>query len=110
MYSSAVFCRDGKEIWSVVHKGEDGPDHLVAEGMLPAPFEKTSHEYRELQSNQDPADEFRTDYMFEVPLILAQEITGFKHDEVPEEEQQEETKELIVTAEWIPRKRGFPDR
>ena len=79
MCSSASFWKDGNEIWSLFHFSNNTVEHLETNGVLPAEFDGIEKEYRALQSedgSQDPV----VDYMIEIPMILATQLTSFRHN------------------------------
>jgi hypothetical protein len=83
MNSLATEWRDGKQVWSVSHDGSEGGDRLDVEGQLPDVFEELRHEATAAQaeSNADEGGE-GVNFVFDIPLDLAAEITGFRHDEL----------------------------
>jgi hypothetical protein len=82
MFSSAMLWRGGDEVWSAAHDAQQGIFDLVASGELPSSFDdlqrRTFHE-QEAEGGQAA----NVDLVFDVPLLLAKELTGFKHDEKP---------------------------
>lgn len=80
MASSSELWNQGKRKWKISHKGENGPKGLEAFGELPECFKgiKAEMEQAQLAEGGDAAD---VDYIFEIPLKVAQSIVGFKHDE-----------------------------
>jgi hypothetical protein len=80
MASSAELWSGGKRKWWLSHEGEDGPKGLATDGALPAPFQTIRSEMEKVQL-EEGGDEADVDYIFEIPLRLAQSIVGFKHDE-----------------------------
>ncbi len=79
--------RDGKLVWSVSHDGSDGGEELAVEGQLPEVFEELKQEaiaaQTELRTDADGEDEGEeVNFVFDIPLDLAAEITGFRHDEL----------------------------
>jgi len=81
MASQASFWRDGVRIWRVDHESERGERDLRAEGEPPVTL--AAHRERALQAEQaeEPGD-LTVDYIFDVPVNLAAEIVGYRHDEV----------------------------
>jgi hypothetical protein len=71
--SLATEWKDGRLIWSVSHDGSEGGDQLAVEGQLPDVFDELKHEADALQV---------ADVVFDIPLDLAAELTGFRHDEM----------------------------
>jgi hypothetical protein len=77
MFSSAEEWRDGERIWAAEHVGENGEvDDLTERGSPPARLEEIRASIRKKQEGRKDVD-----YGFEIPLELAKEIVGFKHDE-----------------------------
>jgi hypothetical protein len=70
----------GERQWRLSHEGEDGPKGLATEGALPQSFPAIRKEMEEAQlaAGGEDAD---VDYIFEIPLKVAQVLVGFKHDE-----------------------------
>lgn len=80
MASSAdLWSRGGREWW-ISHEGENGPKGLSFEGELPDCFASIRAEMESAQSAAG-GDGAGVDYIFEVPLKVAQSVVGFKHDE-----------------------------
>lgn len=77
MFSSAELWRDGALAWRVSHRG-DGEDirDLTVTGTPPLEFEEIR---ARLFARQD-ADDGRTDYVFDIPVELAEGMSGFRHD------------------------------
>jgi hypothetical protein len=79
MVSVASGWKDGRKVWSVRHDAQRDMEHLQTEGELPAAF--TSIRDR-LRSEQQAAGGGKADvdYIFAVPVELAQALTGYRHD------------------------------
>jgi hypothetical protein len=77
MASSAELWSGGRRKWWLSHKGEDEPKGLATDAALAAPFQtiRSEREKVQLEEGDDEAD---VDYIFELPLQLAQSIVGFK--------------------------------
>ena len=80
MASSAEFWSGGVRIWWISHEGENGPKGLSTDGDLPEGFSPIRIEMEEAQRSAG-GDDVGVDYLFEIPLRVAQSIVGFKHDE-----------------------------
>jgi hypothetical protein len=80
MASSAELWSRGKRKWWLSHEGEDGPKGLDTDGDLPESFPAIRKTMEEAQ-HAEGGDDADVDYMFEIPLKLAEELVGFKHDE-----------------------------
>jgi hypothetical protein len=70
----------GVRIWWISHEGENGPKGLSTAGKLPESFSSIRNEMEKAQRTAG-GDGAGVDYLFEVPLRVAQSIVGFKHDE-----------------------------
>lgn len=81
MYASAALWRGGACLWKVVHESDQGIYHLAVEGEPPAAFEAVRDEYV-AQQDAEGGEDAGVDFIFEVPLRLARDIAGYKHDEV----------------------------
>jgi hypothetical protein len=80
MASSSELWSSGKQRWWLSHEGENGPEGLSVKGNLPEVFPAIRKEMGELQLAEG-GDDADVDYIFEIPLKVAQSIVGFKHDE-----------------------------
>jgi hypothetical protein len=80
MASSAEYWSGGKRQWWIAHRGDDGPRGLATDGDLPECFAAIRRDMEEAQraAGGEGAD---VDYLFDVPLKVAQTLVGFKHDE-----------------------------
>jgi hypothetical protein len=79
MASSAELWSGGKRKWWISHEGENGPKRLDTDGELPEPFSGIRQEMETAQLAEDESDA-DVDYIFEIPLNVAEKIVGFKHD------------------------------
>jgi hypothetical protein len=80
MASSSELWSCGSRKWWISHEGENGPKGLSFEGELPECYSSIRAEMEKSQ-NAAGGDEAGVDYIFEIPLKVAQSIVGFKHDE-----------------------------
>ena len=80
MVSSSEGWGSGKRLWRVEHDGQESTRNLTTSGLLPDPFAKVHAQAIEDQDAED-AGAREVDFFFEVPLVLAWEVVGFKHDE-----------------------------
>ncbi len=80
----------GREVWGVRHDGADPSGaHLAVTGEVPAAFEAIRARIYAEQNDADRAAEQGTDgshglevdLIFEIPIDLARELTGFRHDD-----------------------------
>jgi hypothetical protein len=90
MISYASLWRESRHIWEVRHQpSKEQPEHLVFWGDLPPAFigiwDAALQKQRELDARRKPG-EWGVDYLFDVPLDAAAEITGFWHYRGPGKE------------------------
>lgn len=78
MVSAASCWRNGSLAWSAVHDAERGLLDLEETGTLPADL--PSLRARALAQHEADGDD-EVDYMFEVPVELAQAAVGFRYDQ-----------------------------
>jgi hypothetical protein len=76
MFSSAEFWQGGQNLWKVEHSSENGLRHIHSTGAPPDSLKEVVAE-----ANREQDKDSEVDCFFEVPLILARELCGFKHDE-----------------------------
>lgn len=85
MTSLAMEWRDGKQVWSVYWDGAATEKTLQVEGQLPESFDAIKEDITNLQAEMDreaqDGEGGEADIVFELPLDLAEEITGFRHDQ-----------------------------
>jgi hypothetical protein len=79
MYSSSFFYRNGNREWKITHHPEDGVEGIEAEGVLPAEFELIRSDLEKRQKEAGDAE--GVDYIFDVPLKMAENICGYAHDQ-----------------------------
>ncbi len=78
--ASAVYAyQDGVKQWDVTHEAEKGPSHLSEHGQLPFTYASVKESLLEKQKSGDAANE-GVDYVWEIPVTLAYEVVGFRHD------------------------------
>lgn len=80
MASSAELWKGGSRKWWISHRGENGPKGLETEGELPECFAPIRKQMEDAQ-RAEGGDDADVDYIFEIPLKVAQALVGFKHDE-----------------------------
>ncbi len=80
MYSSAEYWCSGLRKWSAAHDAQKGMYNLETNGVLPSSFENLKIK---VSTDQDAegGEKADVDLIFDLPLLLASELTGFKHDE-----------------------------
>ena len=80
MASAAREYRRGRREWEVVHDSSYGRDDLAVSGR---PSEQLADIHRRLAAQNEaqvPDGWPRVDYLFDVPVELAERETGFRHD------------------------------
>ena len=80
MASSAELWSRGGRTWFVSHEGENGPKGLESNGVLPDSFAAIKQKMEAAQVAEG-GDDAGVDYIFEIPLRVAESVVGFKHDE-----------------------------
>jgi hypothetical protein len=80
MFSSCALWRNGRQVWSVRHRGDRSSLDLVEAGRLPAEYAASRDHFigKQKAAGRQEAD---VDYVFELPLQLAKQFVGFQHDE-----------------------------
>ena len=79
MFCSAEEWSGGKLIWKVSHESEKGLRHLEERGSPPGQYLAVKERLLAAQQQEDEGAR-EVDYVFDVPLELAEAIAGFKHD------------------------------
>jgi hypothetical protein len=103
MVSSMAFWKDGERKWRVVHDAREGIYHLASEGDPPASYAGLVDTYRK-QQDEEGGNIADVDMIFEVPLALGVELTGFRYDgDVPGEDSS--PYEVLETASAAPKER-----
>jgi len=79
MFSSASSYANGSLVWRVKHDAQQGIKHLSSTGSTPPQLGEI---HDRLMDKQDAAGGInaRVDYIFDVPVALAQSITSYRHD------------------------------
>lgn len=79
MASDASLYKGGSLIWSVAHESEKGIYDLVVDGQLPDGFEELKNRTKEEQKREG-GSQAEVDLIFDIPVLVAQQICGFRHD------------------------------
>lgn len=74
-FSSTELWENGERIWHVEHAGEVDEHNISFQGKIPQRF-------HELLATVEPddSDNLNGHYHMDIPLIIASEISGFRHD------------------------------
>jgi hypothetical protein len=81
MWSSAEAWKNGNLLWRVTHASESGRRHLEEHGLFPGQYLAVKERLLAAQQREDDGAR-EVDYVFDVPLELAEAIVGFKHDRI----------------------------
>jgi hypothetical protein len=81
MFSESAGWKDGRQLWRVRHEGENGPVGLEEEGTFPAEYAPIRERLAKQQESEGGATA-DVDYLFDIPVVLAQTFVGYKHDEI----------------------------
>jgi len=83
MASDCLAWQDGTKLWEVEHvPDEDDVNHLVVEGTPPPAFEAIAARFRDQQAEEDRENsEMPVDYIWEIPIELANALCRYRHDE-----------------------------
>ena len=79
MFSSAECWRNGGRFWSGQHDAQRGIEHLAAEGERPPRLSSVRDELRTKQAAAG-GRKVVVDYIWDVPVVLAHESAGWRHD------------------------------
>ena len=81
MASTCASWQEGKKKWSVEHENERGMLDVKTSGKVPENFSALKEKLIREQEAEGGANA-DVDHLFDLPLELAKQYTGFKHDEV----------------------------
>ena len=79
MYCTVAAWQSGKELWSVVHDAQEGILHLAVNGTPPTSFAAIRDRLvadQKIEDSQNP----KVDHIFDIPVELAKELTGYRYD------------------------------
>lgn len=103
MFSMSARWKNGRKIWSVSHVGEDGERHIKKSGTPPKSYEL----HKAAQLAKQAKDNEGVDYVYELPFLLAEEVSGVKIDD---EMSLAECKfDVLVLPRWKHWKRKLAD-
>ncbi len=80
MVSQVIHRHGNGSSWSVAHVSEHGLFDLKVEGTPPDFFETIKAKQIAEQNAENEADALNVDHIFDVPILLAEHVTGFRHD------------------------------
>jgi len=76
MFASVAAFKDGSLSWRIVHDAQLASDHLLVEGAPPE-----SLAYIRTEQFARVSEDREVDFIFDIPIRVAQELVGFRHDE-----------------------------
>jgi hypothetical protein len=79
MFSAAHCYANGQEAWSVSHDSQKGRYEISTRGTLPPAFAPIKIRLSAKQDDSGGAAS-NVDYTFDIPVELAAELTGYRHD------------------------------
>ena len=82
MVGGAEYWRDGQRRWGVMHDAQQAIEHLLVDGVPPPEFHRIREAAFAAQAAEGAAPE--ADHIFDVPLELAAQLTGYRHDKITE--------------------------
>ena len=80
MFSTVAAWESGKEIWSIVHDAQKNILDLEVKGTPPESFTKIRDRLM-AQQHAEGVEEPEVDHIFDVPVEVAKELTGFRYDQ-----------------------------
>jgi hypothetical protein len=99
--SYASFWQGGRHTWEIRHDPRKGDEHLEASGDLPPEFagfcDVAMDKQRAHKERRKPG-EWRVDHVFDVPLVTAATITGYRHDRLVEDDFFRKPQTLVLTS------------
>jgi hypothetical protein len=80
--ASAAFCySQGARIWNITHEAEKGTYNLVESGNPPSGYSELRSRLVAEQDSEG-GDDADVDWIFDIPVSLAYELCGYRHDNV----------------------------
>jgi|SRR5580765_2563730 len=81
MCSAASLWADGLQVWSVMHAADQSIEHLETKGSLPPMFAPICERLRTEQAAAGGKNA-KVDHMFDIPVEMVAQHTGYRHDRV----------------------------
>lgn len=79
MFASVAAFRDGTQSWRIVHDAQQASDHLLVEGAPPKSLPTV-----QMEQFARVSEDREVDFIFDIPIRVAQELVGFRYDEAVE--------------------------
>lgn len=102
MYCSSELWNSGSQKWRIVHDAQQSFDHLSVAGEMPYDFELTRVQLAAQQA-EEGGESADVDFYFDIPLLLAQNRVGFKHDELNDFDADGTFQALVDALAAVPR-------
>jgi hypothetical protein len=80
VFSAASAWDGGRLSWSVVHDAEKGRHHIEAQRLLSAALASIRDRLKAAQ-DADAGEKSGGDFIYDAPIEMARELTGFRHDQ-----------------------------
>jgi hypothetical protein len=81
MFSCAFGFRDGAWRWEIDHDPSKGVHHLDVRGTTPAALAEIAARMRAKQAEEDKKESPMVDFIWEIPVELANRLCRYRHDE-----------------------------
>jgi hypothetical protein len=81
MASAALAYENGESVWNVLHEAERGGRHLAENGVMPSIYNDIRTKLLSDQDDMDAENE-PVDCVWDIPVTLAYNICGYRHDNV----------------------------
>jgi len=78
MFVAVQVYKDSKQQWAVIHDAQAGEFHLEVDGRPPGSLLEIAE--RRTKQQREDGEASGIDYMFEIPLDVAESLCGFRHD------------------------------
>jgi hypothetical protein len=82
MASSAESWRGGLRAWWISHEGDEDANRIDVAGKVPACYDEIR---ARLAKEQADDEEGGVDFIFDVPIEVAKQVVGYRHDEGSEQ-------------------------
>jgi hypothetical protein len=80
MFSSVTCYNNGVLAWHVEHDAQQNIYHIASKGSVPEQF-KTILAASKKEQDEAGGEKADTDYIHDAPILLAQAVTSFRHDQ-----------------------------
>jgi hypothetical protein len=82
MFSFFQYWVNGKKTCQVIHEASSGLDHLLEEGDFPPQYKSIKDKLVTAHKEEQESGRNEVDYIFDIPVELAQSIVGYRHDTI----------------------------